>query len=148
MMALQPVEVLGTLEAAGLTVSLTPDSGLMVSPAILLTDELRSLIRVHKAVLVDLLKRQAAEQAENELEMLEERIAVMQYDGGLAPDLAALMAKQHCDFLAHHWGCKTCRAAGQGRGHRCETGAPLWAAYQDAEAAADAAKPEPKWRNK
>ena len=147
MMALRPLEVLGTLKAAGLTVSLMPDSGLMVSPVRLLTDDHRDLIRAHKPALVDLLKRQAAEQAESELKMVEKRIAIMEHEAGLAPDLAAVMAKCHCDFLLHHWKCPTCIAAGQGRGHRCEVGAPLWARYQQAEAEADAAKPQPERRN-
>lgn len=147
MQSLQPLEVLGTLKAVGLTVSLTPGSGLMVSPVRLLTDDLRGLIRTHKSALVDLLKRQAAEQAESEFEMLEEHIAIMEHEAGLAPDLAAVMAKRHCDFLLHQWKCPTCISAGQGRGHRCEVGAPLWVSYQQAEAEADAAKLQPEGRN-
>lgn len=147
MMALQPLEVLGTLKAAGLTVSLMPDSGLMVSPVRLLTDDHRDLIRAHKPGLVEYLMRQASEQAESELEMVEERIAIMEHEAGLAPDLAALMAKRHCDFLRHLWQCPGCISAGQGRGHRCEVGAPLWARYQQAEAEAEAAKPQPEWRS-
>lgn len=148
MMALQPAEVLGTLTAAGLTVSLMPDSGLMVSPASLLTDDLRDLIRAHKPALVDLLKRQvAADQAELEREMFEERAAILEFDAGLARDLAECMARAHSVYICHHWGCRICIAAGQGRGQRCEVGAPLWASYYQAEAEADAAKPQPKWRN-
>ena len=148
MVALQPLEVRRTLKAAGLTVSLMPDSGLMVSPVRLLTDDLRDLIRAHKPALVDLLKRQAAvDQVEAELEMVEERFAIMAHEAGLAPDLAAVMAKRHCDFLLHLWKCPSCIAAGQGRRHRCEVGAPLWARYQQAEAEADAAKPQPEWRS-
>ena len=30
----------------------------------------------------------------------------------------------------HHFACKTCQAAGQGRGLRCGTGAALWTSYQ------------------
>lgn len=147
MMALQPLEVLGTLKAAGLTVSLMPDSGLMVSPVRLLTDDLRYLIRAHKPGLVACLARQAVEQAESEFEMLEERIAVMEHNGGLEPGLAVLIAQAHTTYICHHWRCKTCRAAGQGRGYRCEVGAPLWARYQQAEAEADAATPRPEWRS-
>ncbi len=147
MVALQPLEVRRTLKAAGLTVSLMPDSGLMVSPVRLLTDDLRNLIRAHKPALVEYLMCQAAEQAESELEMVEERIAIMEHEAGLAPDLAAVMAKRHCDFLLHLWKCPSCIAAGQGRRHRCEVGAPLWARYQQAEAEADAAKPQPEWRS-
>lgn len=79
--------------------------------------------------------------------MLEERAAVMEFDAGLERDLAERMAKAHTAFLLHHWGCRPCIAAGQGRGQRCPTGSDLWAAYQVIEAAADAPKPQPKWRN-
>lgn len=37
------------------------------------------------------------------------------------------------DYHQHHFGCKTCRAAGQGRGDRCEIGMGLWTAYQHEE---------------
>ena len=33
-------------------------------------------------------------------------------------------------YRNHHTGCKTCCAAGQGRGQRCGTGAALWVNYQ------------------
>jgi hypothetical protein len=39
-------------------------------------------------------------------------------------------------YYWHHFTCKTCTAAGHGRGDRCTTGADLWASY---EAASDAA---------
>lgn len=48
MQALQPTEVLCTLEAAGLVLSLTSDQGLRVTPASCLTDKLRAIIRVCK----------------------------------------------------------------------------------------------------
>jgi len=32
----------------------------------------------------------------------------------------------------HHFACKTCIAAGQGRGLRCGCGAALWTKYQEA----------------
>jgi hypothetical protein len=34
----------------------------------------------------------------------------------------------------HHMNCAHCISAGQGRGTRCATGAPLWAGYQKAAA--------------
>ena len=37
------------------------------------------------------------------------------------------------DYHQHHFGCKTCCAAGQGRGDRCEIGMGLWTAYQNEE---------------
>ncbi len=36
-------------------------------------------------------------------------------------------------YHLHHFGCKTCCAAGQGRGDRCEIGMGLWTAYQQEE---------------
>ena len=35
-------------------------------------------------------------------------------------------------YLRHHFTCKTCCAAGHGRGDRCSTGAELWGTYQAA----------------
>ena len=35
-------------------------------------------------------------------------------------------------YHQHHFACKTCIAAGQGRGFRCGTGAALWTTYQSA----------------
>jgi len=37
------------------------------------------------------------------------------------------------EYHQHHFGCKTCCAAGQGRGDRCEIGMGLWMAYQNEE---------------
>jgi len=36
-------------------------------------------------------------------------------------------------YHQHHFGCKTCCAAGQGYGDRCVIGAGLWTAYQQEE---------------
>jgi hypothetical protein len=33
-------------------------------------------------------------------------------------------------YQLHHWTCATCRAAGQGYGLRCGTGAALWTRYE------------------
>lgn len=33
-------------------------------------------------------------------------------------------------YLVHHFACKTCCTAGQGRGLRCGTGTALWRAYE------------------
>lgn len=33
------------------------------------------------------------------------------------------------EYLQHHFTCKSCCAAGHGRGDRCTTGAELWTAY-------------------
>jgi hypothetical protein len=37
------------------------------------------------------------------------------------------------EYHLHHFGCKACCAAGQGRGNRCEIGIGLWIAYQHEE---------------
>ena len=37
------------------------------------------------------------------------------------------------EYHLHHFGCKTCCAAGQGRGIRCEIGMGLWMAYRSEE---------------
>ncbi len=37
------------------------------------------------------------------------------------------------EYHQHHFGCKTCCAAGQGRGDRCKIGMGLWTAYQHEE---------------
>lgn len=37
------------------------------------------------------------------------------------------------EYHAHHFGCKTCCAAGQVQGDRCEIGMGLWTAYQHEE---------------
>lgn len=62
-------------------------------------------------------------------ELYEERAAIMEFDGGMERTQAEHMALLHTDYLLHHWTCKTCCAAGQGRGQRCAAGAALWAAY-------------------
>ena len=37
------------------------------------------------------------------------------------------------EYHRHHFNCKTCCAAGQGRGLRCGTGSALWNSYQNTE---------------
>ena len=59
MPALRPSELLGTLAAAGLSVILTPELALEVTPAHALTDELRSTIRANKILLVNWLCKKA-----------------------------------------------------------------------------------------
>lgn len=122
--------LLETFARAGLAVALTPDNGLKVTPARALTDDLRHFIRVHKAELVDYLKHEAASDPyEADRELIEERAAIMQYDGGMELTQAERQALLHAKYLLHHWTCKPCCAAGQGRGTRCRTGAELWTHY-------------------
>lgn len=94
------------LHGAGLNLSLAPTGGLAVAPSSHLTDDLRALIRDSKALLIDWVK--AANDASS-------------------PDWHALDAA----YLAHHFNCPTCIAAGRGSryGFRCGTGAALWRAY-------------------
>jgi hypothetical protein len=35
-------------------------------------------------------------------------------------------------YQAHHWSCPQCRAAGLGKGSRCDEGQALWDAYEAA----------------
>ena len=94
------------LHGAGLNLSLAPTGGLVVAPSSHLTDDLRALIRDSKTLLIDWLT------AAN--------------DAG-PPDWYALDAA----YLAHHFNCPTCIAAGRGSryGLRCGVGSALWRAY-------------------
>ena len=71
----------------------------------------------------------ANDPSEVERELFEERAAIMEYDGGMDRAQAERLALLHTNYLLHHWNCNACCAAGQGRGHRCEVGDALWAAY-------------------
>lgn len=53
-------DLLGTLTAAGMTLALTSENGLKVTPARTLTNELRETIKANKAMLVEYLQRLAA----------------------------------------------------------------------------------------
>ena len=109
-MTAQAVEtVVAQLADAGLNLSLTLAGGLAVAPSSHLTDDLRALIRDSKALLIDWVK--AANDAS-------------------PPDWHALDAA----YLAHHFNCPTCIAAGRGSryGLRCGTGAALWRDYSAA----------------
>lgn len=48
------------------------------------------------------------------------------------------------NYYRHHFGCKSCVAAGHGRGDRCAEGLALWLAY---ETACDLSQPTPIKRN-
>ena len=60
MQALHASDLLDTFTAAGLVLSLTPDSALKVTPAKALNEDLRAAIKANKAMLVDYLQRTAA----------------------------------------------------------------------------------------
>jgi len=53
-------QVLEVLHEAGLSIALTPEQGLRVTPASALTTELRDLIRASKTMLIDLLEKMKA----------------------------------------------------------------------------------------
>ena len=105
--------VLDTLHDAGLVLELTPEHAVKVSPASLLNDDLRTLIRNHKGELVALLEAANDEHTEPE-----------------KADWHQLAAT----YYSHHFGCATCIAAGRGGmyGERCRDGLALWRAYQEA----------------
>ena len=102
MQALQPNEVIETLTAAGLALSLTPDNNLKISPAKALTDHLRTTIKINKQALVKYLLQTPVNDApavddttcEAKREAYEERAAIMEHMGGIdrieAERLAAL----------------------------------------------------------
>ena len=96
------------LRGAGLNLSLAPTGGLAVAPSSHLTEDLRALIRDSKAALIDWVK--SANDAS-------------------PTDWHALDA----GYLAHHFNCPTCIAAGRGSryGQRCGAGMALWRAYCD-----------------
>lgn len=130
MSALTVNTVVSIIKAAGLALSLTPDSGLKVTPASAMTPELRDTIKINRDALVAYLQREAAnDPSEAERELIEERAAIMEHDCGMERSQAERLALMHTQYLLHHWGCKTCCAAGQGRGERCTDGAELWVAY-------------------
>jgi len=81
------MDALKEIKQAGLIISLAGDQ-LKVDNAERLTDRLRSLIRTNKPALVSQLSRTNAAKA-NELqndirEQIEERAAIMEFDGGLS----------------------------------------------------------------
>jgi protein-disulfide isomerase-like protein with CxxC motif len=90
------------LRAAGITLSL--DGGnLVATPKAAITDELRSLIRAHKAdILAALAQEQAA--AQDLREAFEERAAVLQHDAGLPRADAELEAARITATYARNRG--------------------------------------------
>lgn len=116
MSALPVQDIFDALHGAGLSVSLAPSGGLVVSPASRLTPELRELVKGNKFALVDWL--QAANDPATEPPA----------DPNAWSELAVA-------YHAHHFNCSACIGAGRGAqyGLRCGVGAALWASYQDPE---------------
>lgn len=110
------------LHGAGLNLSLAPTAGLAVAPSSHLTADLRALIRDSKAQLIDWVK--SANAADNA--------------APAAPPNPASPTDWHAldaAYLAHHFNCPTCIAAGRGSRYvlRCGTGAAFWRAYAQAD---------------
>jgi len=97
--------ILEHLGAAGLHVSLGDGDTLLVTPASRLDNDLRQLIRSHKASII------------------------------AALTTATGNDNRAANYHAHHFTCNTCIAAGRGAayGPRCKQGAALWADYQHTE---------------
>lgn len=112
MAAVQPI--FAALQDAGVTVTRSPDGLLHVSPASRLTDELRGLIRQHKAELLSWFTSEPTNDPEPFVDPAE---------------WCELAAAYH----AHHFSCQICIAAGRDirSGLRCGTGAALWRGYSE-----------------
>lgn len=123
MLARTVTEVFDTLSAAGISLALTQEKGIVVSPSKLLTPDLRDTIRRHRAGLVEFLSVEAVN---------DPRVPAPAQRITTAPDWRQADAA----YLLHHFTCPACCAAGHGHGDRCTAGADLWASY---EAASDAA---------
>ncbi len=110
-----PVQnIFESLREAGLSLSLASNSGISVTPASRLTDDLRSLIRDNKPFLLDWLT------AAND------PVPEPSTDPNAWRELAEA-------YHAHHFGCDACVAAGRGTGYglRCGAGTALWIEYQE-----------------
>jgi len=77
-------ELLHHLRSAGLTLALMPDGVLHVTPRSAISDEHRSAIRTARDALVAVLQAEAMQPTEAMREAIEERAAIMEYEGGLA----------------------------------------------------------------
>ena len=123
MTAAAPPQVMGVLQAAGLQLVVTPDRALKVTPAHLLTPELRQVIKGNREQLISWLGTEAA----NDTQSWE------------ALDRA---------YQRHHFTCAQCIAAGRSPryGLRCGVGAALWRVY--AQASFDASFSQPAGRNR
>lgn len=96
--------ILERLAEVGLSVAVVEGNRIAVSPKALLTDELRTLIREQRGNIVSALQPEPP------------------------PDPADWIELDRA-YQRHHFGCKTCVAAGLGYGLRCGIGAALWRAY-------------------
>ena len=95
-------DLLLQVRLAGFTLNLA-DGKLLVTPASMLTDELRAALRACKPAVLALL---AAEQAAD-VEAFEERAAIIEFDGGLSRADAEVAARQ-CVDCEHFGRRRTC----------------------------------------
>ena len=112
MSAPEVLDVIASLRSLGLNLELTSERALRISPASLLTTELRVLIRGHR----------------------DDLIAWLQTDAGLLSGVNGWEA-QSAIYQLHHFTCRICVAAGLGYGPRCGVGMALWHACGVAPAA-------------
>ncbi len=117
MSSLTASAIVDQLRGAGLNLSLAPAGGLAVAPSSHLTDDLRSLIRSSKPLLIDWLT--AANDAT--------------CHAPHPPDDPVDWKELASAYQAHHFNCPTCIAAGRGSryGLRCGAGMALWRAYSE-----------------
>lgn len=133
------------LHDVGLRLSVNERGGLLVTPSDRLNDDLRVLIRGNKAALVDWVKTEVEAPLTTEAQLIEYRLySKLQPPPARPPQVSPPQATESpsnpvdwhaldAAYLAHHFNCPTCIAAGRGTryGLRCGTGAALWTQYSD-----------------
>lgn len=127
MIAASANDVIATLHCAGLSLVLTPERTIRVTPASSLTPALREAIRDNKTLLMDWLGIRAANDDWNVYIPPGTSAATLAKFRTASKSLDAFQA-----YFDHHPNCPTCIAAGRGAwyGLRCETGLALWTSYQ------------------
>jgi len=98
-------EILATVEAAGVIVSLTLDLNLFVQPPKVLEPLHREMLKNEKTKIVSYLAGRIVRRTQ------------------LTVDRAVSLSRI---YYAHHFSCKFCIAAGKGYGQRCKEGRTLW----------------------
>ena len=118
MQTLKAESVVKSLHSAGVSIKPTANGGLRVAPASRLTPELREAIRDTKTELLRYFSIFAA---------ANDPAPEPPADPGAWRGLAQA-------YQAHHFGCRTCIAAGRGEQYdrRCAVGLVLWAGYSAA----------------
>jgi len=137
MQTMPAAKIIHVLKSSGFTIELKGQI-ILVGPSNRLTDDIRALVRANKPALLQALADQDAskpdamqeQQAAGMAQAVIRRASALPEAKPLpwyhaAADWRPLAAAYH----QHHFGCKQCIGAGQGRGLRCDTGTALWAAY-------------------